>query len=76
LWQWFIFTAAVAKFKTDFPQLSASQLTNQIIGIDIHPLSVQIAKTTLLLTLSDKIRQVNKPVILHVIKYNTSIPNQ
>jgi len=63
--------AAVAKFKRDFPQLSATQLTSQIIGIDIHPLSVQIAKTTLLLALSDKIHHANKPVTLHVYLANS-----
>jgi methylase of polypeptide subunit release factors len=63
--------AAVAKFKIDFPKLSAPQLTSQVIGIDIHPLSVQIAKTTLLLALSDKIRHANKPVTLHVYLANS-----
>ncbi|EDN71553.1 conserved hypothetical protein [Beggiatoa sp. PS] len=63
--------AAVAQFKRDFPKLSAPQLTSQIIGIDIHPLSVQIAKTTLLLALSDKIHHANKPVTLHVYLANS-----
>ncbi|HIE02559.1 MAG TPA: SAM-dependent DNA methyltransferase [Thiotrichaceae bacterium] len=63
--------AAVAKLKMDFPKLSATQLTSQIIGIDIHPLSVQIAKTTLLLALSDKIRHAKKPVTLQVYLANS-----
>jgi len=63
--------AAIAKLKRDFPALSAAQLTSQVIGIDIHPLSVQIAKTTLLLALSDMIRQAKKPVTLHVYLANS-----
>jgi len=63
--------AAVAKLKMDFPKLSAAQLSSQVIGIDIHPLSVQISKTTLLLALSDKIRQAKKPVTLHVYLANS-----
>jgi methylase of polypeptide subunit release factors len=63
--------AAVAKFKDEFSKLSAAQLTNQVIGIDIHPLSVQIAKTTLLLALGDKVRHAKKQVTLHVYLANS-----
>ena len=63
--------AAIAKLRQEFPKLSAAQLTSQVIGIDIHPLSVQIAKTTLLLALTDKIRDAKKPVTLHVYLANS-----
>ncbi len=63
--------AAIAKLRREFPELSAAQLTSQVIGIDIHPLSVQIAKTTLLLALSDKIRDAKKPVTLNVYLANS-----
>ena len=47
-------------------------LCQQVAGIDIHPLSVQIAKTTLLLALGkERVRQARRPVQLRVYLSNT-----
>jgi len=46
-------------------------LNEQIYGIDIHPLSVQIAKTTLLLALGKEIINAKKPVYLNIILAKT-----
>src|SRR3989339_2135783 len=43
--------AAIGKLKNAYPELTADELANQVCGIDIHPLSVLIAKTTVLLAL-------------------------
>lgn len=50
---------------------TAEEINNQVYGIDIHPLSVQIAKTTLLLALGKDISKARKPVHLNVILANT-----
>jgi len=47
------------------------ELNNQIYGIDIHPLSVQIAKTTLLLAYGKEISNSKKPIHLNIILANT-----
>lgn len=63
--------AAVHRMKTLNPEITPEQLSNQIYGIDIHPLSVQIAKTTLLLALGKEIRNLKRPVHINVILSNT-----
>ena len=42
--------AFIARMRRDFPGLCAEALAEQVVGIDIHPLSVLIAKTTVLLS--------------------------
>jgi hypothetical protein len=63
--------AAVHRMKTLYPGITPEQLSNQIYGIDIHPLSVQIAKTTFLLSLGKEIRNLKRPVHINVILSNT-----
>ena len=63
--------AAVHRMKELHPQITPEELSNQIYGIDIHPLSVQIAKTTLLLALGKEIRNLKRPVHINVILSNT-----
>ena len=63
--------AAVHRMKMLHPDITPEQLSNQIYGIDIHPLSVQIAKTTFLLSLGKEIRNLKRPVHLNVILSNT-----
>lgn len=63
--------AAVHRMKTLYPEITPEQLSKQIYGIDIHPLSVQIAKTTFLLSLGKEIRNLKRPVHLNVILSNT-----
>lgn len=63
--------AAIHRLKERHPHLSAEDINNSIYGIDIHPLSVQIAKTTLLLSLGKGIVDAKKPVHLNVILANT-----
>ncbi len=63
--------AAVASLKSKFHDLSAEDICNQVCGIDIHPLSVLIAKTTLLLALGDKLALAKKPLLLNVYLADT-----
>ncbi|MBI5726842.1 MAG: N-6 DNA methylase, partial [Ignavibacteriales bacterium] len=69
--------AVVAKFKTDFPEVTIESLMAQVVGIDIHPLSVQIAKTTLLIAVADRLKKIRKPINLQVYLADTlRIPDE
>lgn len=63
--------AVIHRIKQNNPSATPEELNSQIYGIDIHPLSVQIAKTTLLLTLGKEVREAKKPIHLNVILANT-----
>lgn len=63
--------AAIHRMKQLHPEISAEELCKQIYGIDIHPLSVQIAKTTMLMALGKEIRNLRHPVSINIILSNT-----
>jgi hypothetical protein len=63
--------AIIHRIKKQNPKTSIEEISNQVYGIDIHPLSVQIAKTTLLLALGKDIRNSKKPIHLNIILANT-----
>lgn len=64
--------AAVRRLTQLHPDLTVEELCQQVAGIDIHPLSVQIAKTTLLLALGqERVRQARQPVHLRVYLSNS-----
>lgn len=63
--------AAIHRIRQLHPEVSVAQLNDQIFGIDIHPLSVQIAKTTLLLSLGKEISKLKQPIHLNIIQANT-----
>jgi SAM-dependent methyltransferase len=63
--------AALARFRQVFPDLPPDTLAAQVVGIDIHPLSVQIAKTTVLLALGEKVAKAKRPVTLHCYLANS-----
>jgi len=63
--------AAIHRMKLLHPEMTAEELCNQIYGIDIHPLSVQIAKTTMLLALGEEIKKLKRPIHVNVILSNT-----
>lgn len=63
--------AAIHRIKELNPKITVEELNEQIYGIDIHPLSVQISKTTLLLTLGKEIINAKNPVYLNIILANT-----
>lgn len=63
--------AAIHRLKEQNPGIQPEQINNCIYGIDIHPLSVQIAKTTLLVSLGKDIAKANKPVHLNITLANT-----
>ncbi len=63
--------AVIDKLKRDLPGAAIEDINAQIHGIDIHPLSVQIAKTTVLLALGRSVRNARKPIHLNVILANT-----
>lgn len=68
--------ALVARFRGDWPDMPVQQMANQIKGVDVHPLSVQIAKTTLLLALGDAVSRASAPVTMHVYLANTLFLSQ
>jgi type I restriction-modification system DNA methylase subunit len=64
--------AVIARLKHDFADIRADEIANQVNGIDIHPLSVQIAKTTLLVAIGkDLLAKAKRPVQLKVFLANT-----
>ena len=63
--------AVVARLKREWPDLPPQQIADQVKGIDVHPLSVQIAKTTLLLALGESVVRAARPVTLNVYLANT-----
>jgi hypothetical protein len=42
------------------PKITSEEINNCIYGIDIHPLSVQIAKTTVLIGLGQDVKKCQK----------------
>ncbi len=65
--------AAISKIKNDFPEITLEEILSQIIGIDIHPLSVQIAKTTVLIATADRLKKLKRPINIQVFLANTLI---
>ncbi len=63
--------AVIDRIKTLHPTISIEELNEQIHGIDIHPLSVQIAKTTLLLAYGKDIINAQRPLHLNIVLANT-----
>jgi len=63
--------AAIAEKRRLHPNLTANDLANQIVGIDIHPLSVQISKTTVLISLGRLLREAREPVTLNIYLANS-----
>jgi SAM-dependent methyltransferase len=63
--------AAIHRIKSLNPKISVEELSNNIYGIDIHPLSVQIAKTTILLALGKEVTKAKKPVHINIILANS-----
>src|SRR5690606_25843184 len=63
--------AAIHRVKELNPDVTVEELSDHIYGIDIHPLSVQIAKTTLLIALGKEVINAKKPVHLNLILANT-----
>lgn len=63
--------AIVHRIRFTNPNVEISTLNDQIYGIDIHPLSVLISKTTLLLALGKNIINSPKPIHLNIILANT-----
>ncbi len=63
--------ASIHRLKKINPSITVEELNNCIYGIDIHPLSVQIAKTTLLVSLGKALKDVKKPIYLNIILANT-----
>ena len=63
--------AAIQRIKQQYPEKTPEEINKQIYGIDIHPLSVQIAKTTVLLALGKDVRQAQKPIQINILLANT-----
>ncbi len=63
--------AAINRMKQLHHKITIEELSSQIVGIDIHPLSVQVAKTTLLLAFGNLIKNAKRPVHLQVFLSNS-----
>lgn len=63
--------AVIHRIKNLNQNVTAEELNSQVYGIDIHPLSVQISKTTMLLALGKDITKSKKPIHLNIILANT-----
>jgi len=63
--------AVIHRIKYLNQDVTTEELNAQVYGIDIHPLSVQIAKTTMLLALGKDITKSKKPIHLNIILANT-----
>jgi hypothetical protein len=63
--------AAVHRFRELNPAISVDEVNSSIYGIDIHPLSVQIAKTNMLLALGKDVVNARVPIHLNIILANT-----
>jgi type I restriction-modification system DNA methylase subunit len=68
--------AIIKRIKNLKPNIDVETLNEQIYGIDIHPLSVQIAKTTLLLALGRDVVTANTPIHLNIMLANTLLAPQ
>jgi hypothetical protein len=63
--------AAIHRVKEINPTITVEEINNCIYGIDIHPLSVQIAKTTMLISLGKEVIHAKKPIHINIILANT-----
>ena len=63
--------AAIQRIKQQAPEKTPEEINKQIYGIDIHPLSVQIAKTTVLLSLGKEVKNSRKPIQINILLANT-----
>lgn len=63
--------AAVHRFRELNPNISVEEINSSIYGIDIHPLSVQIAKTNMLLALGRDVVNSRSLIHLNIILANT-----
>jgi type I restriction-modification system DNA methylase subunit len=68
--------AVIDRLRNLRPESDVEDLNEQIYGIDIHPLSVQIAKTTLLLALGRGVVNAKKPIHLNIVLANTLLTPQ
>ena len=63
--------AAIHRFRELNLKITVEELNGSIYGIDIHPLSVQIAKTNVLLALGKEIVNARTPIHINVYLANT-----
>ncbi len=63
--------AAIHRIRNLHPDITVDEISNNIYGIDIHPLSVQISKTTMLLALGKEITNAKVPIHINIILANT-----
>lgn len=63
--------AVISRMRHAFPRVGAEAIAEQVVGIDIHPLSVLIAKTTVLLSLGEAVLRAKQPIVLHIYLANS-----
>lgn len=63
--------AIIHRIKTLNPDVTIEELNEAVRGIDIHPLSVQIAKTTILIAFGKDVINARKPIFIDIMLANT-----
>ncbi len=63
--------ATINRIKLLNPDITIEELNAAVHGIDIHPLSVQIAKTTMLIAYGKEVVNAKKPIFIDVMLSNT-----
>lgn len=66
------FLKATANYLIDrYPDITAHELNDQLYGIDVHPLSVQIAKATVLIAIGERMYDAKRSISINVFLANT-----
>ncbi|MGI8668931.1 MAG: N-6 DNA methylase, partial [Aridibacter sp.] len=63
--------AVINRVKHCNPDITIEELNKAVRGIDIHPLSVQIAKTTMLIAYGKEVIKAKKPIFIDIMLSNT-----
>ncbi|CAN5822806.1 N-6 DNA methylase [soil metagenome] len=63
--------AVIHRLKTQNPDITIEELNEAVRGIDIHPLSVQIAKTTMLIAYGKEVINAKSPIFIDIMLANT-----
>ena len=63
--------AVIHRIRQQNPDITIEELNEAVRGIDIHPLSVQIAKTTMLIAYGKEVINAKKPIFIDIMLANT-----
>lgn len=63
--------AVIHRKKSLSPSITVEEISSTVYGIDVHPLSVQIAKTTMLLALGRDVTRAKRPIHFNILLANS-----